>query len=191
MIVINWWMWFRLTWVELLWTKCHCLCIVSDQVIKLYAWELSFQEKIAQIRQKELQTLKIFSYLEAVGSFSWTCAPFLVNNLNMLHSVCSSVHLSVPWQPLTWKWRTIQHSNLAESLVASEATGRAVFGLKLNSSLSSSPLSSSITLSLQAQNLPFQQILPTVDFFYVLDCLTIVGLDRTYHTYYFIYSFTF
>jgi len=65
------------------------------------------------------------------------------------------------------------------------------FGLKLNSSLSSSPLSSSITPSLQAQNLPFQQILPTVDFFYVLDCLTIVGLDRTYHTYYFIYSFTF
>ena len=38
----------------------------------------------------------------------------------------------------------------------------------------------SFTLSLQAQNLPFQQILPTVDFFYLLDCLTITGLDRTY-----------
>jgi len=36
----------------------------------------------------------------------------------------------------------------------------------VNPSLSSSPLSSSITLSLQAQNLPFQQILPTLDFFY-------------------------
>jgi len=59
------------------------LFVVSDKVIKLYAWELSFQEKIAQIRQKELQTLKIFSYLEAVGSFSWTCAPFLVYNLNV------------------------------------------------------------------------------------------------------------
>jgi len=32
------------------------------------------------------------------------------------------------------------------------------------------------TLSLQAQNLPFQQIIPTVDFFYLLDCLTIRGL---------------
>jgi len=39
----------------------------------------------------------------------------------------------------------------------------------------------SFTLSLQAQNLPFQQILPTVDFFYLLDCLRITGLDRTYH----------
>ena len=37
----------------------------------------------------------------------------------------------------------------------------------------------SFTLSLQAQNLPFQQILPTVDFFYLLDCLTITRLDRT------------
>ena len=39
----------------------------------------------------------------------------------------------------------------------------------------------SFTLLLQAQNLPFQQILSTVDFFYLLDCLTITGLDRTYH----------
>jgi len=37
----------------------------------------------------------------------------------------------------------------------------------------------SFTLSLQAKNLPFQQILSTVDFFYLLDCLTITGLDRT------------
>ena len=37
----------------------------------------------------------------------------------------------------------------------------------LNSSLSSSTLSSSITLSLQAQNLFFQQIHSTVDFFYL------------------------
>ena len=47
------------------------------------------------------------------------------------------------------------------------------------------------TLSLQAQNLPFQVILPTVDFFYLLDCLTITGLDRTYHAHHFIFSFTF
>ena len=41
----------------------------------------------------------------------------------------------------------------------------------VSSSLWSSPLSSSITLSLQAQNVPFQQILPTLDFFYLPDCL--------------------
>jgi len=46
----------------------------------------------------------------------------------------------------------------------------------------------SFSLSLQAQNLPFQQILPTVDFFYLLDCLTITGLDYAHH---FIFSFTF
>ena len=49
----------------------------------------------------------------------------------------------------------------------------------------------SLTLALQAQNLPFQQILPTVDFFYLLDCLTITGLDRTYHAHHFVFSFTF
>jgi len=49
----------------------------------------------------------------------------------------------------------------------------------------------SFTLSLQAQNLPFQQILPTVDLFYLLDCLTITGLDRTYRAHHFIFSFAF
>ena len=29
----------------------------------------------------------------------------------------------------------------------------------------------------------------TVDFFYLLDCLTITGLDRTYHAHHFIFSF--
>jgi len=49
----------------------------------------------------------------------------------------------------------------------------------------------SFCLSLQAQNLPFQQILSTVDFFYLLDCLTITGLDRTYHAHRFVFCFTF
>jgi len=61
----------------------------------------------------------------------------------------------------------------------------------VNPSLSSSPLSSSITLSLQAQNLPFQQILSTLRLLYLLDCLTITGLDQTYHAHHFIFSFTF
>ena len=46
-------------------------------------------------------------------------------------------------------------------------------------------------LPIQAQNLPFQQILSTVDFFYLLDCLTITGLDRTYHAHHFVFSFAF
>ena len=59
----------------------------------------------------------------------------------------------------------------------------------LNPFLSSSLLSSSITLSLQAQNLPFQQILPTLDFFYLLDCLMIMGLDQTYRAHHFIFRY--
>ena len=46
----------------------------------------------------------------------------------------------------------------------------------------------SFTLSLQAQNLPFQQILPTVDFFYLLDCLTITGWTGPFILF---FSFTF
>ena len=54
----------------------------------------------------------------------------------------------------------------------------------LNSSLLSSPLPTPVIhhffiISLQAQNLPFQQILPTLDFFYLLDCLTITDLSRS------------
>jgi len=49
----------------------------------------------------------------------------------------------------------------------------------------------SFSLSLQAQNLPYQQIRPTVHFFYLLDCLTITGLDCTYNAHHFVFSFTF
>jgi len=50
----------------------------------------------------------------------------------------------------------------------------------------------SFTLSLHGQNLPFQQILPTLDFFYLPDCLHDNGTGpRTYHDHRFIFSFTF
>ena len=44
----------------------------------------------------------------------------------------------------------------------------------------------SFTLSFQAQNLPFQQILPTLDFFYLPDCLH----DNGTHAHRFIFSVT-
>ena len=49
----------------------------------------------------------------------------------------------------------------------------------------------SFSLSVQAQNLPLQQILPTLDFFYLLDCLMITGPEWTYYAHHFIFSFTF
>jgi len=66
----------------------------------------------------------------------------------------------------------------------------------LNSSLSSSPLSSSITPSLFHSWLKtylFNKSFPQYISFYlfILDCLMITGLDRTYYAHHFIFSFTF
>ncbi|XP_048248325.1 multidrug resistance-associated protein 1-like isoform X3 [Haliotis rufescens] len=49
------------------------------KVLKLYAWEPSFQKKILDIRNKELDVLKKSSYLQALSSFTWTTAPFMVS----------------------------------------------------------------------------------------------------------------
>lgn len=48
------------------------------KVLKLYAWEPSFEEQILKIRNKEIQVLKEAAYLNAGTSFIWSCAPFLV-----------------------------------------------------------------------------------------------------------------
>ncbi|XP_041075964.1 ATP-binding cassette sub-family C member 3-like isoform X3 [Polyodon spathula] len=48
------------------------------KVLKLYAWENSFKEKVKQIREKELKVLRKSAYLGAVSIFAWTSAPFLV-----------------------------------------------------------------------------------------------------------------
>ncbi|XP_076000227.1 multidrug resistance-associated protein 1 isoform X2 [Genypterus blacodes] len=48
------------------------------KMLKLYAWELAFKQKVSAIREKELQVLKKAAYLGAVSSFTWVCAPFLV-----------------------------------------------------------------------------------------------------------------
>ena len=63
----------------------------------------------------------------------------------------------------------------------------------LNSSLSSSPSRHpSLLHSFTPGSKPtFSTILPTVDFFYLLDCLTITGPDRTHYAHHFIFSFTF
>lgn len=52
------------------------------KVLKLYAWEPSFESQILKIREKEIKVLKQAAYLNAGTSFIWSCAPFLVRNLN-------------------------------------------------------------------------------------------------------------
>lgn len=48
------------------------------KVLKLYAWEPSFEEQVLKIRQKEIDVLKSTAYLNAGTAFLWSCAPFLV-----------------------------------------------------------------------------------------------------------------
>lgn len=48
------------------------------KVLKLYAWELAFRDKVSQIREGELRVLKKAAYLAAVSTFTWVCAPFMV-----------------------------------------------------------------------------------------------------------------
>lgn len=48
------------------------------KVLKLYAWESSFKEKVLHIRQKELSVLRKSGYLSALSVMAWTSAPFMV-----------------------------------------------------------------------------------------------------------------
>ncbi|KAJ8688624.1 hypothetical protein QAD02_024419 [Eretmocerus hayati] len=48
------------------------------KVLKLYAWEPSFEEQILKIRNEEIRVLKKAAYFEASFSFLWACAPFLI-----------------------------------------------------------------------------------------------------------------
>ncbi|XP_015266213.1 PREDICTED: canalicular multispecific organic anion transporter 2 [Gekko japonicus] len=48
------------------------------KVLKLYAWEPSFAEKVLDIRKNELRVLKKAAYLNALSTFAWVSAPFLV-----------------------------------------------------------------------------------------------------------------
>ncbi|XP_065155853.1 multidrug resistance-associated protein 1 isoform X1 [Atheta coriaria] len=49
------------------------------KVLKLYAWEPSFEAQVLKIRNKEMKVLKQAAYLNAGSSFIWSCAPFLVS----------------------------------------------------------------------------------------------------------------
>ncbi|KAK9886053.1 hypothetical protein WA026_014836 [Henosepilachna vigintioctopunctata] len=49
------------------------------KILKLYAWELNFEDVIQKIRAKELYERKKASFMNAGSNFIWTCAPFLVS----------------------------------------------------------------------------------------------------------------
>ena len=49
------------------------------KVIKLYAWEESFLNKVEEVRSRELSTLRNASLVKAVTSFLWASTPLLVS----------------------------------------------------------------------------------------------------------------
>jgi len=50
----------------------------SFQVLKFYAWETCFEEKVMAIRKLELQVMKESAVWNAMTNVVWQCAPFLV-----------------------------------------------------------------------------------------------------------------
>ncbi|KAM4591513.1 ATP-binding cassette sub-family C member 2 [Odontesthes bonariensis] len=49
------------------------------KILKLFAWEPSFQAQVEGIRDQELTVMKKFTYLTSVSTFIFTCAPALVS----------------------------------------------------------------------------------------------------------------
>ena len=49
------------------------------KVLKLYAWEASFEKQVVGIRDREIDALRKAAVLQSFVSFLWTCAPVLVS----------------------------------------------------------------------------------------------------------------
>ncbi|XP_004434776.1 PREDICTED: canalicular multispecific organic anion transporter 2 [Ceratotherium simum simum] len=64
-------------------TKLMSEILSGIKVLKLYAWEPSFQKQVEGIRQDELRLLRKAAYFHAVSTFIWTCTPFLVTLITL------------------------------------------------------------------------------------------------------------
>lgn len=51
------------------------------QVLKLYAWENSFENLVNRIREKEVKTLRQTAYLGSCVNLIWVAVPYLVSHL--------------------------------------------------------------------------------------------------------------
>lgn len=65
------------------------------KVLKLYAWEPSFEEQISAIRMKEIALLRKAAMYNAFTEFIWGLAPFLVS----FASFTTYVYLGNPMDP--------------------------------------------------------------------------------------------
>ncbi len=61
-------------------TKLMSEILCGIKVLKLYAWELPFVEKIKNFRTNEIKNLKKQAYLAADMIFAYNSAPFFVSS---------------------------------------------------------------------------------------------------------------
>ncbi|OON15831.1 hypothetical protein X801_08362, partial [Opisthorchis viverrini] len=52
---------------------------VGIKVLKMYAWELAFQDRITKLRDKEVNLIRKMAYLRSVNSVTAFCAPILMS----------------------------------------------------------------------------------------------------------------
>ena len=52
--------------------------LAGMKVIKLYAWEPSFEDQVLNYRGNELYNIKYANYINAFGSMCWLLSPYLV-----------------------------------------------------------------------------------------------------------------
>jgi len=137
-----------------------------------------------------LKSLHCLKVNERIESLSLT--KFLYDRSTLLSSPYLSLTSSqYPLLILLSLFLTRQPSP-CKSQIAHLAVHHFVFGI--NFQILSVSLTSLVSIHLLihlSTHLYHQQILPTLDFFYLLDCLVIMGLDWIYHAHHFIFSFTF
>ena len=69
-------------------THTHILFIgIKLQVLKMYAWEPSFSEKVGKIRNQELKCVEKMAWLNGIVGVTWFCTPYLVRENIILINV--------------------------------------------------------------------------------------------------------
>ncbi len=57
--------------------------LAGIKILKLYAWEESFKDKLLDFRKKELSQIKRINLINAVGALCWLMASYLVIILHL------------------------------------------------------------------------------------------------------------
>ena len=69
--------------------------LAGMKVIKLYAWEPSFEDQVLNYRGNELYNIKYANYINAFGSMCWLLSPYLVRSdflLSIRLAICILIH---------------------------------------------------------------------------------------------------